>query len=83
MEHFKSLLFLSFPASTLTSFFFFFFDVEHFKSLLNLLHYSFWFMFCVFGHEPCGILASQPGIELAPPALEGHVLTTGLPGKSL
>ena len=30
-----------------------------------------------------GILAPQPGIEPAPPALEGKVLTTGLPRKSL
>ena len=29
-----------------------------------------------------GILAPRPGIELTPPALEGKVLTTGLPGKS-
>ena len=29
-----------------------------------------------------GILAPQPGIELAHPALKGEVLTTGLPGKS-
>ena len=28
-------------------------------------------------------LSSQPGIELAPPALEGKVLTTGPPRKSL
>ena len=35
-------------------------------------------MFCFFGHEACGILAPQPGFELA---LE--VLTTGPPGKSL
>ena len=39
-------------------------------------------MFWFFGREACGILAPQPGIELAPPALEGEVLTTGLPGKS-
>ena len=39
-------------------------------------------MFCFFGWEACGILAPQPGIEPAPPALEGEVLTTGLPGKS-
>ena len=38
----------------------------------------FWF----FGHEACGILATRPGIEPTPPALEGKVLTTGLPGKS-
>ena len=30
------------------------------------------------GHEACGILAPQPGIEPTPPALEGEVLTTGL-----
>ena len=40
-------------------------------------------MFWLFGCETCGILAPQPGIESAPPALEGKVLTTGPPGKSL
>ena len=30
----------------------------------------------------CGFLASQPGIESAPCALEGKVLTTGPPGMS-
>ena len=40
-------------------------------------------MFWYFGHEACGILAPQPGIEPTPPALEGKVLTTGPPGKSL
>ena len=40
-------------------------------------------MFCFFGPEACGILAPQPGIESAPPALECEVLTTGPPGKSL
>ena len=34
------------------------------------------------GREACGILALWPGIETVPPALEGKVLTTGLPGKS-
>ena len=52
-----------------------------FKSSLNLLQYSFCFM--CFGPEACGILAPQPGIKLTPSALEGEVLTTGLPGKSL
>ena len=33
--------------------------------------------------EACGILTPQSGIELMPPALEGGVLTTGPPGKSL
>ena len=40
-------------------------------------------MFWFFGQEACGILAPQPGIEPAPPALEGIVLTTGLLGKPL
>ena len=40
-------------------------------------------MFGFFSSEACGILAPRPGIELAPPALEGEVLTTGPPGKSL
>ena len=33
--------------------------------------------------EVCGILAPWPGFEPAPLALEGEVLTTGPPGKSL
>ena len=44
-----------------------------------LLFYIFWF----FGHKACGILAPRPGMEPAPPALEGEALTTGPPGKSL
>ena len=40
-------------------------------------------MFWFFGREACGILAPRPGIEPAPPALEGEVPTTGPPGKSL
>ena len=52
------------------------------KSLLNLLQYCFCFVFWFFGREACGILAPQSGVEPAPPALEGEVLTTGLPGKS-
>ena len=39
-------------------------------------------MFWFFGRKACGILAPQLGIEPAPPALEGKVPTTGLPGKS-
>ena len=39
-------------------------------------------MFWLFGLKACEILAPGPGIEPAPPALEGEVLTTGLPGKS-
>lgn len=37
---------------------FFFFKVDHFWSLLNLLHCCFCFMFCFFDQEACGILAS-------------------------
>ena len=51
------------------------------KPLLNLLQYCFCFMFWCFGREACGLLAPQPGIEPAPPELEGEVLTTGPPGK--
>ena len=40
-------------------------------------------MFWIFGVEACGILAPRPGIEPAPPALEGDILSTGPPGKSL
>ena len=36
-----------------------------------------------FGHKACGILASQLGIKLILPALEGEVLTTGPAGRSL
>ena len=39
-------------------------------------------MFWFFGYKACGILAPRPGIETAPPAFEGEVLTTGPPGKS-
>ena len=36
-----------------------------------------------FGCEACEILAPRPGTEPASPALEGEILTTGPPGKSL
>ena len=44
--------------------------------------YYFFLCFVFFGQEACGVLALWPGIEPAPPALEGKVLTTGPPGKS-
>ena len=50
------------------------------KSLLNLLQYCFCFLF--FDHQAGGILAPQPGIKPAPPALEGKFLTIGPPWKS-
>ena len=40
------------------------------------------YIFFSFGRRACRILAFWPGMGLAPPALEGGVLTTGLPGKS-
>ena len=40
-------------------------------------------MFWLFGPEAHGILAPLPGIEPIAPAMEGEVLTAGLPGKSL
>ena len=41
------------------------------------------FMFWFSGFEACGILAPQPEIEPAPPALEGKASTMAPPGKSL
>ena len=63
----------------------FFFYVDQFlKSLLNLLQLRLFFlMLWLTDHKACGILASQPGIEPTHPALEGEILTTGPPGKSL
>ena len=54
------------------------FYLDHFlKSLYwHLLQYCFCFMFWFFGHEACGILVPRPGIEPAPSASEGEVLTT-------
>ena len=37
----------------------------------------------VFGGEACGNLAPQPGIEPAPLALEGKVLTTDFQGSPI
>ena len=53
--------------------------IEFVTLLLLLLCFGFFFFF---GRKACGILAPQPGIEPATPALEGDVLTTGPPGKS-
>ena len=82
--HFPGLGFLIFPGIL------YFFPLKHlllfpiiqnnfFKSLLNLLQYCFCF---VLFSWPWDILAPWPGNELAPPALEGEVLTTGPSGKS-
>ena len=63
--------------------FFFFWCGPFLKSLLNLLQYCFCFMFCFFPPQACVILAPQSGIKPATSALEGEVLTTGPPRKSL
>ena len=60
-------VFIEFVTVLLLFFFFF-----------NCLFFFVW----LFGHEACGILAPQSGIEPTPPALKDEVLTTGPPGKS-
>ena len=60
---------------------FFFLNGPVLKSLLNLSQHCLCFMFWFFGQEACGILTPWPGIEPAPPALAGEVLTIGPPGK--
>ena len=64
-------------------FFLRYFDVDHVFKVLSLLQHCFCFMFWLFGPEAYGVLAPRPGIRSAPPVLEGDVLGTGLPGKSL
>ena len=50
-------------------FFLRFFNVDHFffKSSLSLLQHGFYFMFWLFGHGACGILAPRPEIETSTP----------------
>ena len=60
-----------------------FFDDHFLKFSLTLLHYCFCFMSWVFSHRVCVTSAPQPETKPAPFALEGEVLTTGPPGKSL
>ena len=65
--------------------FFFFWCGPFLKSLLNMLQYCFCCFLALFwfsGHEACGILASWPETEPEPPALEGEVSTTALPGRA-
>ena len=60
------------------------YELSPFEIIKVLCFGFFFFVFLFFfGHEACGILAPRPGIKPVPPALEGEVLTTGLPGKSL
>lgn len=41
------------------------------------------FMFWFFGQEACTVLAPRPGIEPTRPTVEGEILSTGPPRKSL
>jgi len=52
-----------------------------FKSLLNLLQYCFYFMFCFLSTGGIWNFSSSTRDRTCIPALEGKVLTTGLPGK--
>ena len=60
------------------------FGVDHFFKSLYWMCSNIASVLCFgfFGLGACGILPPWPGIEPAPPALEGKVLTTGPPGKS-
>ena len=49
--------------------FFFFFNMDHFKSFMNFLHYCLSLVFWFFGHEACGILATQPRTDPTPPCI--------------
>ena len=53
------------------------------KVFIESVAVLFLFYDLVFGYEACGILTPQQGIKLAAHALEGEVITTGPPGKSL
>ena len=52
-----------------------------FKSLLNMLQYSSYFLFCS-GDKACGDRSSLTRDWTCTPALESEVLTTKPPGKS-
>ena len=54
---------------------------EVFIEFVTML-FLFYGLFVCFRCKACGIFASWPRIQLALPALEGKVLTTGPPGKS-
>ena len=63
-----------------------FFDMNHFLKrlywIVTVLLRSYVLLF-FFSHQTCGILIARPGIEPTPPALQGEILMTGPPGKSL
>ena len=51
--------------------------------MANISSNTFFFFNLLAMPHGCGILVPWPGIEPTPPRLEGRVLITGLPGKSL
>ena len=53
-----------------------------FQSLLNLLQYCFYFMFCFLAIRHVLILTPQPGIKAQTPEFKGEVLTTKPPEMS-
>ena len=57
--------------------FFFTSSIADFQYCVYLFIFNFWPHLVA-----CGILVPQPGIEPTLPALEGEILTTGLPEKS-
>ena len=54
-----------------------------FKVFIQFVTILLIFMLWFYGHKACGILAAWSGSKPLPPVLEGKVLTTGPPGKSL
>ena len=57
--------------------------LQYFEVFIEFVSILFLFFFFLITHEVCGTLASLPGIEPVPPALEGKVSTTGPTEKSL
>ena len=62
---------------------FFFFNVDHFKSLFQICHNSFCSMFLVPSPRGTWEPRAPTGIKPTPPALEGEIPTIAPPGKSL
>ena len=68
---------------SIVSFFFFSWRGPFLKSFPEFVPILLLFYVSVFSHKVCGISAPWPGIQPTAPVLEGIVLTTGPPGKSL
>ena len=54
-----------------------------FKVFIEFVTILLLFHVLVFWPQSIWNFSTQPGIKPAPPALEGEIATTGLPGKSL